>query len=220
MGHRAALAAHPKGELLRRMSEGLDLIPLAPARDIDLAAAWDLSRVIRRFAPDVVHAHDSPGLAMAAMALSISSPTPPPPLVASRRSDARVGHNSFARWTESEVACFIASCTSIRDRLVADGVARSRAVVVHEGVDVERIEHLPRANVHAEFFLPVGAPVIGTVAVLAPHKGLHHLIDAAVEVIRAVPDARVVIAGDGELRQSLEAHVHHRHLERHVLLAG
>ena len=37
---RTALVAHPEGELYRRMSEGTDLIPLAPRNEIDLAAAW------------------------------------------------------------------------------------------------------------------------------------------------------------------------------------
>ena len=47
LGHRAVLIAHPDGELLRRMSEGHDLIPLAPRSEVDLSAAWRLSRVRR-----------------------------------------------------------------------------------------------------------------------------------------------------------------------------
>jgi glycosyltransferase involved in cell wall biosynthesis len=35
-----------------------------------------------------------------------------------------------------------------------------------------------------------------------------------------VPDARFVIVGDGELRHALEEHIRHKHLERHVFLAG
>ena len=85
IGHRAALVAHPDGELLRRMSEGHDLIPLAPRGEVDLAAAWRLSRVIKQLAPDVIHAHDPHAVAMASTALSIVSPSPKPPLVASRR---------------------------------------------------------------------------------------------------------------------------------------
>ena len=35
-----------------------------------------------------------------------------------------------------------------------------------------------------------------------------------------MPDARFVIIGDGELRESLEQHIRRKHLERHVFLAG
>src|SRR5581483_7370654 len=85
IGQRAALVAHPDGQLSRRASEGLELIPLAPRSEIDLTAAWRFSRVIRRLNPDVVHAHDAHGIAMASLALSMGSSsraTEPPVLVA------------------------------------------------------------------------------------------------------------------------------------------
>jgi glycosyltransferase involved in cell wall biosynthesis len=219
-GHRAALVAHPQGELLRRMSEGLDLIPLAPRHEIDLAAAWRLSRVIRQLRPDIIHAHDPHAVAMAATALSITSPSPKPPLVAARRVEFRIAHHSFSRWKYNQVDCFIANSAAIRDRLEADGIPPARIRVVNEGVDVERIVRMRAASVQAAFFLPTHSPVVGNVAALVPHKGHQHLIDAAALVVRDVPDARFVIVGEGELRESLEQQIHHRHLERHVFLAG
>ena len=217
---RAALAAHPEGELFRRMSEGTDLIPLSPRNEIDLSAAWRLSRVLKQLRPDVIHAHDPHGVAMAATALSIASPSPEPPLVASRRIEFRIAHNSFSRWKYGRVACFIAISEAVRDRLIADGIPRQKTTVVHEGVDVERIVHLPPANVHAAFFLPTHAPVVGNIGALVAQKGQHHLVDAAAIVLRAVPDARFVILGEGELRPALEEQIKRKHLERHVFLAG
>ncbi|MBI4266350.1 MAG: glycosyltransferase [Acidobacteria bacterium] len=220
MGHRAALVAHPEGELLRRLREGHDLIPLAPRNEIDLAAAWRLSRVLKQLRPDVVHAHDPHAVAMASTALSMASPTPRPALVASRRIEFRIAHNSFSRWKYSQVDRFVANSGAIRDRLVADGIPRDTIAVVNEGVDVERIVRLTAANVHAAFYLPTHAPVVGNVAALVPHKGQQHLIDAAALVVHDVPDARFVIVGDGELREALERHIREKHLERHVFLAG
>jgi glycosyltransferase involved in cell wall biosynthesis len=217
---RAALVAHPEGELYRRMSEGTDLIPLAPRNEIDLAAAWRLSRVIKQLKPDIIHAHDPHGVAMAATALSIASPSPEPPLVASRRIEFRVGHNSFSKWKYGRVSCFVAISEAVRERLIGDGIPRNKTTVVHEGVDVERIVHLHTANVHAAFFLPTHSPVVGNIGALVPQKGQQHLVDAAAIVVRAVPDARFVICGDGELRPALEEQIKRKHLERHVFLAG
>jgi len=219
-GHRALLVAHPDGELFKRMREGHDLLPLAPRGDIDLTAAWRLSRVLKQLSPDAVYAHDPHAVAMTSTALSIASPRPRPLFVATRRVLFRLADNSFSRWKYSEVDCFIASCTAVRDRLITDGVPRSKITIVHEGVDVERLAHLPAANVHAEFYLPTGAPIVMNVAALAPHKGQHHLIDAAALVVREAPDVRFVIVGSGELREALEKHVKDKHLERHVFLAG
>src|SRR6266545_34952 len=73
IGERAALVAHPDGELRRRAAEGLELVPIAPRTEMDLTAAWRLARVVKRLAPDVIHAHDPHGVAMASLALSLGS---------------------------------------------------------------------------------------------------------------------------------------------------
>ena len=73
---------------------------------------------------------------------------------------------------------------------------------------------------HEAFWLPHGAPVVGNVAALVPHKGQRYLIEAAHLVVQQVPDARFVILGEGELREHLEKQVHEHHLEKHVLLPG
>ena len=62
----------------------------------------------------------------------------------------------------------------------------------------------PPAKLHEELWLPHHAPIVGNVAALVPHKGQRHLIEAAALVVRQVPDARFVIAGEGELRPALE----------------
>ena len=219
-GQRAALVAHPDGELLRRLTEGYDLVPLAPRGEVDLSAAWRLSRVLKQLAPDIIHTYDARAMAMASTALSIASPTPKPPLVTSIRTAAHLSHSSFARWKYSQIDCFIANSMFVHDRLVADGVPEAKTAIVNQGVDIERIVHMEASNVHAAFYLPTHSPVVGNVSTLAPNRGHHHLIDAAQAVVRAVPDARFVIVGDGELREGLEKHVRDRHLERHVFLSG
>jgi glycosyltransferase involved in cell wall biosynthesis len=224
IGHRAALVAHPDGELRRRADEGLELIPIAPRTEMDLSAAWKFSRLVKRLRPDVIHAHDPHGVAMASLALSIGSASakgmPMPALVAARRVDFHLKGNSFSRWKYRQVDCFIAASEAIRLMLVSDGVPADRTVTVHEGIDVERAQHVPAVNVHEAFWLPHGAPVVGNVAALVPHKGQRYLIDAAQLVIQQLPDTRFVILGEGELRDHLEKQIHEHHLEKHVLLPG
>jgi glycosyltransferase involved in cell wall biosynthesis len=231
IGQRAALVAHPDGELRRRVAEGLDLIPIAPRTEMDLSAAWKFSRVIKRLQPDVIHAHDPHGVAMASLALSMGSAAANrstgsrqgasmPALVAARRVDFHLKGNSFSRWKYRQVDCFIAASEAIRQMLVADGVPAGRTVTVHEGIDVEHVAAAPVVNVHEAFWLPHGSPVVGNVAALVPHKGQRYLIDAAHLVVQQVPDARFVILGEGELREHLEKQVHEHHLEKHVLLPG
>jgi glycosyltransferase involved in cell wall biosynthesis len=224
IGHRAALVAHPDGELRRRADEGLELIPIAPRTEVDLSAAWRLARVVKQLKPDILHAHDPHGVAMASLALSLGSGSAPsgraPTLIASRRVDFHLRGNSFSRWKHRQVDCYIAASEAIRRMLVADGVPDEKTVTVHEGIDVEHVLGAPPVNVHEAFFLPHGAPVVGNVAALVPHKGQRHLIEAAHLVVQEMPDVRFLILGEGELREQLERLVREHHLEKHVLLPG
>jgi glycosyltransferase involved in cell wall biosynthesis len=219
-GHRAVLVAHPEGELHLRASEGPDLVPLAPRNEIDLAAAWKLSRIIKDWAPEIVHAHDPHAVAMAALALSFGAPTPRPRLLASRRVDFHLQGHSFSRWKYRQVDGFIAASNAIRDVLLHDGIPAGRIEVVHDGIDVGRIQRLEPINLHAEYWLPHGAPALVNVGALVGHKGQRFLIDAMPLVMRRVPDARLVIFGEGELRPLLEKQVKHLSLDKHVLLPG
>jgi glycosyltransferase involved in cell wall biosynthesis len=220
IGHRAALVAHPDGELRRRAAEGLELIPLAPRTEMDLSAAWRLARLLKRLRPAVVHAHDAHGVAMASLALSLGGSAQSPVLVASRRVDFHLRKNSFSRWKHRQVDCFICASEAIRQMLVADGVPSERTTTVHEGIDIEHVRAAPPVNVHEVFWLPHNAPVVGNIAALVPHKGQRHLIEAAHLVVQRMPDVRFLILGEGELREMLERQVREYRLEKHVFLPG
>lgn len=219
-GHRAVLVAHPEGVLYQRASEGDDLVPLAPRSEVDLGAAWRLARVIAMHRPDVVHAHDPHTVAMASMALSFGVGPQAPTLVASRRVDFHLQKHSFSRWKYRQVACFIAASEAIADILAADGIPRARITVVHDGIDVDRVTNIPAADLRQEFWFPHGSPVLVNVGALVPHKGQKFLVEAMARVRRSVPDAQLVIFGDGELRPALEAQIRDLGLDKHVVLAG
>jgi glycosyltransferase involved in cell wall biosynthesis len=82
------------------------------------------------------------------------------------------------------------------------------------------VDAAPPVDLHAEFWLPHGCPIVGTVGALVPHKGHRHFVAAAARVIRKVPEARFVIVGEGEEREALEAQIRHLKLEKHVILTG
>lgn len=214
------LVAHPQGELYARAAEGVDLVGLEPRNEIDLGAAWKLSRVLREYHPAIVHAHDPHGVAMAATAISFGAVTPSPPLVASRRVDFALARNSFSRWKYRQVTRFIAASGAIRDILVHDGIPAGLISVVHDGIDVDKIKGLPRVDAHVEFWLPHGVPLIVNVGALVDHKGQTYLLQAMPLVMREVPDAHLVILGEGELRPALERQAKDLHLEKAVRMPG
>jgi glycosyltransferase involved in cell wall biosynthesis len=212
--------AHREGELFRRASEGPDLVPLAPVNEIDLATAWKLSKIIRQWQPQIVHAHDPHAVSMTSLALSFGAPDPRPKTIASRRVDFHLQSHAFSQWKYRQMDVFIAASEAIKRILIQDGIAADRIAVVHDGIDVEKIAHRPAADLHAEYWLPHGVPVIVNVGALVGHKGQRHLIDAMPLVLRDVPDAHLIIFGEGELRAPLEKQIKHLNLAKRVLLPG
>lgn len=208
------------GELYRRAPDTPDRIGLSASSEIDLTAAWRLSRLLAAHRPDIVHAHDSHGLATAATALSFGAVAPAPQLVAARRVDFHLNRNSFSRWKHRQVARFIAASQAIADMLYSDGIARDRISVVHDGIDVERIGRMAPTDLHQEFWLPHGVPVLVNIGALVDHKGQRFLLDALPLAMKRIPDLHLIILGEGELRRPLEQQVQRLHLERAVRLPG
>jgi glycosyltransferase involved in cell wall biosynthesis len=85
---------------------------------------------------------------------------------------------------------------------------------------VAKIQNRPAIDVHAEYWLPHGVPVIVNVGALVGHKGQRYLIEAMPLVLREVPDAHLIVFGEGELRPALERQVKHLSLSKRVLLPG
>jgi glycosyltransferase involved in cell wall biosynthesis len=91
----------------------------------------------------------------------------------------------------------------------AFGVPPQQIHTIPHGVDVARfasgMEADRRCRLGQEFNLPGGpGAVIGTVARLVPSKGVAQLVEAFALVAASHPQARLLIAGDGEDRPRLE----------------
>jgi glycosyltransferase involved in cell wall biosynthesis len=117
---------------------------------------------------------------------------------------------------------YLAVSNGIRDVLVADGVKASRVGVVHSGVDPDRFRDANagwRGAFLAELGLASGTPIVGTVAALASHKGLEHLVDAAADLVKR-RECAFAVAGEGSLRAELEKRIADRGLERRFRLVG
>lgn len=110
---------------------------------------------------------------------------------------------ALARWTDAIVCLTEAE----RDDHLRGRVGRlEQFQVIHSGVDLRRFRD-PRVDPEAkrqDLGLPAGVRVIGCVARLVPVKGVQVLLEAVPQIRQHVPDAVVVLVGDGELRPPLE----------------
>lgn len=79
-----------------------------------------------------------------------------------------------------------------------------RVNVVPPGIDLDRFRPGDRAAARAGLALPAGAPVLVAVRRLVPRMGLDVLLEAWAGVEQAMPDAVLLVVGDGPERADLE----------------
>jgi glycosyltransferase involved in cell wall biosynthesis len=100
----------------------------------------------------------------------------------------------------------------LADRVVAVSNADARRMVSIEHIDPSKIVVIPNGyiphpgsytDVRAELGIDDRAPVIATAAIMRPQKRQDLLLDAFAQVREAVPDAQLLLAGDGDCRDEL-----------------
>ncbi|MGH7324221.1 MAG: glycosyltransferase family 4 protein [Candidatus Rokuibacteriota bacterium] len=116
----------------------------------------------------------------------------------------------------------IAVSQAARDFLVqGKGYPAGKIVVVPNGRDLSA--YAPgrdREAVRKELGLDAGTPLVGVVGRLEPQKGHRYLVDAWTKIVRELPDARLLIVGEGSLRTALEAQARARGVAGSLIFAG
>lgn len=120
------------------------------------------------------------------------------------QSDARaVARRS--RHLAAAHAVIAASAFAARRLETAYGVARDRIFLLPNGVDLDRFCPGPPDGALAAALGVAGRRVILAATRLVPRKGVDRLITALSAVMARVPNAALLIAGDGPQRPALEA---------------
>jgi glycosyltransferase involved in cell wall biosynthesis len=119
---------------------------------------------------------------------------------------------------------FVAITQAVKDSAVRQlGVSPNRIEVIPRGLAFDRM-HPPSEGGLAEARVFLGGssrfPVILTVGRLVPPKGHRYAILAMKRVAEALPQARLVIVGEGRLRAPLEDLIRTHGLDDRVMLAG
>jgi glycosyltransferase involved in cell wall biosynthesis len=188
-GHEPLVVAPPDSPLLRRArAAGLAVSAVAAAGDWDLRAARKVAQRLKAWRPDLVHAHDARGHAIALAALVGRRKIP---LVVTRRvAFVPRGRIKYG----PRVARFIAISHAVREALVEGGVDPDRIDVVHSGVPTPVVAR-PR-NWRLECGWPDDTVLCGVVGAMTVEKGIG-LLD---EIASLMPDderrrTRLVLLG-------------------------
>lgn len=103
-------------------------------------------------------------------------------------------------WTLRRSAAVIVPSGHIGRLVQGWGVPAERVQVVTNAVPRSPLAEADRATLRAELGLPLETPLLVTVGRLTPVKG----VDVAIRALEYLPDALLVIVGEGEQRAELE----------------
>jgi glycosyltransferase involved in cell wall biosynthesis len=186
--------------------------PLSPTQD--LRAYRDLSAMIRRWRPRVVHTH----LAKAGALGRLAAQRAHVPVVVHtfhghvlQEYFSTLKNSAFAaaeRALAARTDALVAVAPWVRDELLAMGIGTEDMWhVVPVGVDLEPLlrSRVSAKTARTRLGLPLDGPIVGCVGRLVAIKDHETFFESAVRVAQAVPDATFVLAGDGELRERLQS---------------
>jgi glycosyltransferase involved in cell wall biosynthesis len=96
-----------------------------------------------------------------------------------------------------------------------------KIIVINNGVDAERYQK-PIDKRQLRQFLGLGANhyLILVVAMFREQKGHYYLINAAAHILPRLPDLRILLVGDGKLRERLLTQTRSLGLEKQILFLG
>lgn len=109
-----------------------------------------------------------------------------------------------------------------RDRCMASGLPGTKSEVVHSGIDTDKFAPV---DVDQDLLKTYGidksvSKVFGIVARLSEEKGHDHLLNAFKKVLETEPNARLMIVGDGPLKEPLLKQQAELQLEKQVIFTG
>ena len=215
-GWHALIACQPDSPLLHETrAAGVPALAIPIRRVADLRALQLLRRAMKDRGAALVHTHSSVDSwlgALSARSLGI-------PVVRSRHVAIPIRSPLVYRMADR----IITTGEAIARIVAAAGVDPAKIVSIPAGVDTTRFHPgVSGQAVRAELGLPStpAGKVVGLVANVRGSKGHRYFLEAARDVLRALPGTRFLVVGDGVGFDDVRRCVHELGLDDHVIMTG
>lgn len=120
------------------------------------------------------------------------------------------------QWTADQAQASIGVCNALMDVLRGLGASPKKLHVLRNGVDLKRFHPLDQQAMRVELGLPKSSILLLSVGNLVKIKG-HHLL---IEALTRLPEAHLIIIGDGEERANLDHQIAACGVGKRVRLLG
>jgi glycosyltransferase involved in cell wall biosynthesis len=212
LGVDQVLVTGSDSELARRSAAaGVRVRAVSWRAGLDPRVLWPILSELRS-RPAILHAHDAHALTLAGVCSTLIDT----PLVVTRRVDFPLQRPGY--WVRADRV--IAISQAVADVLVTSGVSGDRIRVIHSGIPLETARGVSRLGIRGRLGLHSDTRIAANVAALVRHKDHETLLGAAKHLVASRPDLHWVIAGEGELRATIESRIEGLGLAGRVHLLG
>lgn len=211
------------GEFCSTMQScGVSTIRIPIRSHFDLVVVRRLAHELRRLRPDVVHTHlvhaDIFGQIAAVWAKT-------PVVISSRHNDNpfRRGRlfGIMNRWLSKKTAAIIAISNALfRFVTEVEGFPQEKVHTIHYGLSPVEFPLEAGAMARSQYGIAADVPLIGMFGRLIEQKGVDVLLEAFAHVLNTHSIAKLIIVGDGKLREALEGLAEQLGIMNSVLFTG
>jgi glycosyltransferase involved in cell wall biosynthesis len=215
-GHSIQWVIPRESEISKRLEARGSAYRTIAGRHPTPAELFRLRRNLREDSIDVLFGNDSHAISWCGgMTLGKSDP---PKLVGVKHTVFDIRSAGRYNWLLDRLVCV---SRSVRDVCLDAGICAEKLRVIHGGLELSRFDReLERDCACTALNIPREIPLICAVGSLIPCKGYDRLIEAAALLRRKVGDFRLVISGDGVMREELHDQIRRHQMETQIKLLG
>lgn len=220
-GHEVWLGCRPHTELAERATAaGIAVKPINFRGDFDPFCIAPLALFMARNQIEIVLTNMDKELRSGGLAAKLARV----PVVIPRRGiDYPLKNRWRYRFAYNTLATHVLANSHATKRALlknAPWLDERRISVLHNGIDLATFTNSARRNMRLEHHIPEHAPLLGFVGQLDERKGLGVLLSAFKIILQKMPETRLLLAGEGPLREMIESEVREYGWQKHVVLTG
>ena len=227
------VATSPEGDFFKTLTwMGIDVSPLDLKKRMNVKNIKRLSEIIREKKINIVHSQGGRADFYARMAAKTLKPkvkvvnTVAMPVKGYDVGALRKGVYRFFDWlSERYVDRFIVVSEILRETLLGSyRIQPDKVIKIYNGIELN--EYHPDdssesvKSIREEYNIGEEVFLIGAIGRMVWQKGFEYLIECVPEIVRAYPDAKILIVGDGPLLDGLKALGERLKVKDNVIFAG
>lgn len=209
-------------EVIRRGGVPVDFVEVGRLRS--LAGHFRVLSYLWRVRPDVIHTHLEFAHTLGGIygRMLGSWPIGTVHTFAMGRENLEQRRLSLMWWSlrRAHRVVIAPSSAGLRHIRAVGRIPSEKLVVLHNGVDLRSFQPVGTIDARSEIGIPIGVPLIVTVAVLRAGKGVSDFVDAMGIIVSKLPNAMAIVVGDGPMRSALEAQTAALGLTGRVVFTG